>query len=322
MEKEESIENNKLNDAAPIAYDSINNSNNLNMNQNNDNTFNNINIINYNKVELNKHIININLSDPLIKNLTKDYLIDLILFLKNFCQMTIEEKDANFNHDFFKIEKNINNINEYLITVRYDENKKDNNQNKNINNIKVNNNYNFEEEKNNDIINESKEKQNNNGFSKIYKHFICYAHNREFKTKKDYEKHCQDTHKFKCQKCNKFFGSKGLFNKHLCINKINVNDINEINKNDEYNKIKKLQNNNIKYFENDLIHNNYELIDAHNENKKEEEENKEYKKLNGVELDSLIIKENQSNEKLEEMNSNEYYYNIWKKKKKKKMTVN
>ena len=309
MEKEEYIEKDKSNDAPPIACDFTNNSNNLNMNQNDENIIKNINIDNYDKAELNKHKININISKEILKVLYKEYLIDLILFLKNCCQMTIEEKDAIFNHDFFKIEKNINNINEYLINVKYDkydEDKRDNNSNKDLNDININNDYNVEEEKNNDIINKSIEKQNNNESLEKNKPFICLEHDRNFKSKKDYKKHCDDTHKFKCQKCNKFFRTKALFNKHICSNKNNnnnyINDINEINKNDEYDKIKKVENNKIKYLENDLLNYNYQLMDAHPgnnyEKKKEEEENKEYKNPNGDEL------------------ANEYYYNIWKEKKK------
>ena len=179
MEKEEYIEKDKCNDAPPIACDFTNNSNNLNMNQNDENILKNISIDNYDKAELNKHKININISEEILKALSKDYSIDLILFLKNCCQMTIEEKDAIFNHDFFKIEKNINNINEYLINVKYDKYKGDNNCNKDLNNINVNNYYNLEEEKNNDIINKSIEKQNNNKSLEINKPFICFVHDKK-----------------------------------------------------------------------------------------------------------------------------------------------
>ena len=118
------------------------------MNQNNYNNFKNKN--NYKKAKINKHKISINIAEIFLKFLSKDYLIDLIFFLKNFCEMTIEEEDAIFNHEFFKIEKNKNNINEYLIIIKNDENKTYNNQNKDINHLTLND-YLILEEKNNII---------------------------------------------------------------------------------------------------------------------------------------------------------------------------
>ena len=306
MEKEEGIQNNKCNDAPPIACDLTNNPDILNMNQNKDNTFKNKNKNNYNKAELNKHKININIVGDFFQFLSKDYLIDLILFLKNFCQMTIEEKDAIFNHEFFKIEKDINNINEYLIVIKDDENKISNNQNKVTNNLTIND-YLISREKENITrrFHKDKKKQNNNVDSKIYKPFICLQHNKTFKTKEDYKNHCEDTHKYKCQKCNLFFSKKSSFNRHPCNNETNTNDlsdINEINKIDEYDTKKTVESNENKGFESHSFLNKNKLVDFHfensiHENKKEkEEEYKENKKLNNEDKLSNIL-EKQRNEK-------------------------
>ena len=264
MEKEESIDNNKCNDAPPLACGLTNNPDIQNIEQNNDNNYN---IVNIDKVEPNKHEININISEVLLKALSKDYLIDLILFLKNCCQMTIEEKEAIFNHEIFKIEKDIKNINEYLIIIKDFEYKKDNNQKKD--NINIKNYFNFKEEKNNDIINQiiKNEKENSmdeidhinkyylkkkNKFSKKIKPYYCLEHNRRFRTEQDYAHHINDSHKFKCKECNTLFKTEDLLNKHICNNKNNenyINNIDENNKNDEYDKIKKVENDSINFFE-------------------------------------------------------------------------
>ena len=299
--EEEGIENNEKN--IYNICDLINNSYNLNMNQNNDNSFNNLNIDSYDKDELNKYKININISELLLKEICKNYLIDLILFLKNCCQITIEEKDAIFKHNYFKIEKNINNINEYLIAVKYDEDERDNNQNKDIDDINTNNYLNSEEGKIINIIDKSDKKQKllnriNQYFlqkysqhSKKQKPFICLQHGKKFKTEKDYNTHCVDMHKFKCEKCNNFFKEKNLFDKHSCDSKNNKNNnINEINKNDEYGKIKIVENDKINYFEN-------KNEEVENKKSNEDEWNRQLEKLK-------YFKE-QKNDELKEMNFNE-----------------
>ena len=258
----------------------------------------------------NKYKININISDVKIKELCKDYLFDLILFLKNCCQMTIGEKDAIFKHDYFKIEKNINNLNEYFIAVKYDEDDEDedNNQNKDIDDININNNFNSEEGKIISIINQSNNKQKllNNINQYYFKHFsqrqkkdkpyICLPHGKKFKTEKDYNKHCADMHRYKCEKCDTFFKTKDLLDKHPCDIKNNNNNYikkNEINKNDEYDKVKKVENDSINFFENE----------------KEEEEEEENKKRNENEsnrqIEQLKYLEEQKKEELKYMNFNE-----------------
>ena len=255
----------------------------------------------------NKYKININISDVKIKELCKDYLFDLILFLKNCCQMTIGEKDAIFKHDYFKIEKNLNNINEYLIALKYDEDE-DNNQNKDIDDINIDNSFNSEEGKIISIINQSNNKQKllNNINQYYFKHFsqrpkkdkpyICLPHGKKFKTEKDYNKHCADMHRYKCEKCDTFFKTKDLLDKHPCDKKNNNNNYiknNEINKNDEYDKVKKVENDSINFFENE----------------KEEEEEEENKKRNENEsnrqIEQLKYLEEQKKEELKYMNFNE-----------------
>ena len=104
------------------------------VNQNKNNIFYN------NKIESDKHKISINISPVILKNLSIDYLLDLILFINGYCETTIEEKYTNFKHDIFKIEKNIRDLNEYFIIIKKEKNEKNKNINiKNENDKKGNN---------------------------------------------------------------------------------------------------------------------------------------------------------------------------------------
>ena len=79
----------------------------------------------------NKKLFNLDIMiyTDVLMELNKDYLIDLILFLKSYCKIMIEEKYINFQHDIFKIIKNLKNYDEYFLIAQ---NKEKNNK------IKVN----------------------------------------------------------------------------------------------------------------------------------------------------------------------------------------
>ena len=138
-------------EAPPVGFEPLNNSNNMNNNYNNINIQNQGNVPNYqygfnriNEINKKKHKLNINISPAILKELNKEYLIDLIIFIKGFCEIYIEEKYITFKHDIFKIIKNTMNINEYSIitqnkkginflNINKDKNKEKNNKNNNLN---------------------------------------------------------------------------------------------------------------------------------------------------------------------------------------------
>ena len=248
------------------------------VNQNKNNIFYN------NKIESDKHKISINISPVILKNLSIDYLLDLILFINGYCETTIEEKYTNFKHDIFKIEKNIRDLNEYFIIIKKEKNEKNKNINiKNENDKKGNNiikgkKDNCSKQLNSISIINDKDNQDSENKNNI---FVCSNHNRKFKNKKDYMKHCMAIHKFKCEKCSIFFGTKTKFNKHSCIKKNLINNfINNIiingkaigdNQNNKQNyKVRCLKCNLI--FDNiDLANTHYNILHKKKREKKEKE---------------------------------------------------
>ena len=174
-------------EAPPVNYKIINDSNIINNNNNNNcikpSSFsNNINIQNQSKCQSFQHcfniinesnkncnLLNINLSPEKLKELSKDYLTDLILLIKGFYEIFIEGEYIILKQDIFKIIKDLRNINRYLkIAHKYDNKdilnlKKENIKNKkenNINNINISKNEIIEKK----LINENKEevkKENN-----------------------------------------------------------------------------------------------------------------------------------------------------------------
>ena len=165
-----------------------------------------------------------------------------------------KEKEEQKKNDNIINEKNLNNDSEQISGI----------------------NINLDGNKNIDIENESK---------------ICYCsnHNKRFLNHEGYISHCRATHKFKCQKCGKFFGiikklvnheasckNKNIFNNNNSINnnnievKINgINNINNINSANQNNNNSDclinhdVKSNIIKCTECDLIFNNVESMSLH-----------------------------------------------------------
>ena len=77
----------------------------------------------------NKKLFNLDIMiyTDVLMELNKDYLIDLILFSKSYCKIMFEEKYINFQHDIFKIIKNLKNYDEYFLIAQ---NKEKNNKTK------------------------------------------------------------------------------------------------------------------------------------------------------------------------------------------------
>ena len=246
--------------APPVGFELLNDSNNRNNNYNNNiNIQNKREVTNYqygfnriNEINKNKHKLDINIPPVILKELNKEYLIDLIIFIKGFCEMSIEEKNINFKHDIFRIIRKMMNINEYsiiaqnkndknVLNINRDRNKENNNKKNNLNDniIKNEKNDNINEIKedkknennniiNNNIINEHSNNTKesipinieNNKYTeyleKRYDQWFCINHNRYFKTYLGYKQHCNSMHKLKCEKCGIFFATKRKLNRHCC----------------------------------------------------------------------------------------------------------
>ena len=222
---------NKLNYFNQLNY--INNQillNRLNNNQGN----NNINIINSGALGDNNLMIDI--PQMLLTKIEKKYLIDLILFIRNFCNLKINNKYLDFKHDIYeiKIYKNKNctiNIKDSKkkslenIEKKEEDIKEENiNENENIINEEQKNEIKDKEDKENhlgdkNVINSINEEYNDDIIliSTNNHYFLCKNHNKEFKTKDSLMSHCKSTHRFRCEECGKMFGTMKKMNNHLKI---------------------------------------------------------------------------------------------------------
>jgi len=200
---------------------------------------NNINNINSDALDDNNLIINI--PQILLTKVEKKYLIDLILFIRNFCSLKISNKYLDFKHDIFEIK--ICDIKRCTINIKDSVKKILKNDGKDGGDIKeenINKNENINEEKKIDFINEEKnenimnedkeneikDKENNlkneninNSSNEDYNdgiiimssknmYFHCLNHNITFKSKKSLMSHCEASHKFRCGECGLFFGKQ------------------------------------------------------------------------------------------------------------------
>ena len=280
MENNDSFDN-QNNDAPPTELEKINNEIKSNLNKNNidikennnlshsflnNNSKLNKDVINNilyeNKIE-NKNILLINIKYNLLINLEKKYLIDLILFIKEHCKVTINETFTDFHHEIFKLKKN-EKINGYKIYINHLEKRKlkikqaknfveknknfiiiNNEEEKNINN--KNNNENQEnhikenniiekkyiENENKNFIYEKSIKCNENIINNSLKEneiFYCENHNKKFKTNSAYINHCRAKHRFKCIKCGILLGAISKVKEHIINCK--ENNINNLSNND------------------------------------------------------------------------------------------
>ena len=213
-----------LNYINQLRKNNINYINNLYMPYNNNQNSININGNQAkNNSNLNDLTININ-SEALIK-LSKEFLIDIIMFIRDICKIKIQPKFAHLNHQIFKIKKERNKDNGYLFVINGDKINKVMSQkfkplNEMDNIINDSDSSDNDDEKDN-IINE----QNNNDYNnnknriniqknkyKIYDTFYCEVHNEVF-INTDYKDHFTN-HK-KCEKCGAEFKNSKKLNKHV-----------------------------------------------------------------------------------------------------------
>ena len=80
------------------------NSNYLNYQNDNILDLNNLNNLNNNNINFEYQIpLKLNIKTNFLKNINKDYLIDLIHFLQNFCNITLNNYFEEYEHPVFRI---------------------------------------------------------------------------------------------------------------------------------------------------------------------------------------------------------------------------
>ena len=207
--------------------------------------------------------LKIDISKETLKSLEKNILLDIIIYIQNYCNISLISNIFIFNNSNLEINKSKNNLNEFLMTLK----------NKS-NNIKI------ESEKKDD--------------------YYCINHNRYFKSNEALQNHYRASHKFKCEICGVYYSSKIKLEKHI-INKnhqIHKNNNNILNKNNNsINIINYPNNNNIIIDENNESKNKepkkvnklvllFEAMDKEKKSKNKKGKGKKIKK-------DLIQKENE-----------------------------
>ena len=200
----------RLNYINQIQKRNINNINNIYIPSYN---INNSNIINIIKSINDDYNLSIDIDLSSLKMLDKENIIDIILFIRDICEIKIEEKFIRLEHKLFKINK-IRGKNAFSFSIKNNI-KESLGNNININNINEiedndNNSIDNEEDKDNYInennifvsknkINEEENIDNNPNF------MFCKLHQKLYFIY-EYEEHLK-THK-KCQICDNEFKSK------------------------------------------------------------------------------------------------------------------
>ena len=311
-------------------YNNLQMMNDINYNNNNNSYEHNTkNPISFNKNINNKKNINniydtdlcnliIKIEPDLLKKLGRNYLIDIILFLTDFCKIKIPIESTRLKHEIF----NINQIgqfgNNYKFYIRANIKDKlnllkgnktiekiddllDNNE-ININNDDCENNINIINNINNNenIIDENKINNEKNE-NKISNKFICDIHNKSFISKDELEAHFK-TH-IKCQICGMEFKYKNGLKKHRKTHSLNNNS----NKNEK-----------IKCTECDLMFDSIESMSEHfykiHENNKKDkfdknEEPKQDEKIEIKKEENIKQTEIKINEEKDNINNNIQFKN-------------
>ena len=231
---------------------------------------------NINNSDNNYYDLSIDINTNIIKKFDKENLIDIILFIRDFCQVKIEQKFIGFCHNLFQIRKKKG---KYLFSIKKKmkklfSNNQDKDKNKNI--ININNNINKNEDDNNnsdsdeneenDNIINNNSKKNIGNIEKDNSNFIfCELHQKLYLID-DYKEHL-NSHQ-KCQNCGMEFKTKKILSLHM--KKVHLNNnqiiINNQNKKEDLMKNNLNQNinsDNIKCTECDKIFDSVESMSAH-----------------------------------------------------------
>ena len=262
----------------------INNSNNINMPYLHNNILQNSNNIidNSNKNDSNLNELKIDIDNNALNKLNKENLIDIILYIRDFCQIQIETKYFHIGHELFRLKKDRIRGKGFLFFIKRKKliellNQNNENINNNTNKINDNNSDSSDDSYEDDnLIKETNFNNNINSFgnqqnknSDINKYFYCEIHEKVyFNTDKKwhYAKH------LKCPKCNLEFISKKKLRTHNRIEHIEKeqkkSDNNEIKISENIEPLKNNFNENknedkIKCSDCDLLFNTVELMSIH-----------------------------------------------------------
>ena len=229
------------------------------------NPFNN----NFNKIESKEYFLTIDYNRTLLRKLDKEDLIELIQFISNFCDITINKDFINYKLKGFSIEKKVKNNkknNKYVIKInelfinnikkgkKEDEEDKKEDKNGDEENKKEDKNEDKKDDKKENNINDlnqiiiNNDNINNNKINEINidklnhnkkDENICYCsnHNKKFISHDAYLSHCMAKHKYLCEKCGLYFGILRKFRIHLLNCKNNNNNENNSNNTNSINNI-------------------------------------------------------------------------------------
>ena len=275
----------------------INNINNHMSNILNNNINNSINNINENQIKdnsnTNLHGLKLDIDSKVLNAMCKNYLLDIILFIVDFCQIKIEPKFIRMKHDIFRIKKDKNRDNQHIFFIKKNKlndllypkyenyiNNDENNSESNSDDYEYDEKNNINNDKNfssNNILHIPKYKNNN------LENFYCEVHEKVFmNTNKNahYKKH------LKCEKCGAEVRSKRLLKIHR--NSLHHENIPKIvnEKNNKGNNKDNINNsNNIELLKKELNPNmNMNIINKENEENIEDIENEEKIKCSDCDL--------------------------------------
>ena len=293
------------------------NCNNLYMNNNKKYPSNfNQNINNINNKNL--YDLKIEIDTNILMKLGRNYLIDIILFLRDICEIKIPSETSGLKHEIFNVKrigKKCNNYKFYIkanfrrrfkylpdnkIMEKIDDlfDKKESKNNNNNSEDENNNNTINDIDKNENIINENKiiDEKSKNKISNI---FFCDVHNKIFISKDDHEAHIK-THK-KCSTCGMEFKYKNELKNHR---KIHINN----NNNNIYGINKNINSNNdhkIKCIKCELFFESIELMTEHFYKTHEKIQNEQIKKNEEPKINEKIELKNEQNQKQDEIKKEE-----------------
>ena len=291
------IANISNNPSAPVAYEILNNKN-----------------INYNNHIIKKYSKNnfkIQISPFYIDKLKTETYIDIIKFIKNFCDLTLKS-NFDYKNNIFKIKKKkakkSNYFNYKIVLTKEERNKIKEECEKKIlekhkeikridedeirYNFDMNNDVGVKNGKNEIKINDFENNINDSDDSSIENETIyCKIHNKTFLTKQAYNNHCKSKHKYKCLKCGEILQTIIKVQNHL--NCCNTNN-NKLNKN-ETDKLK--TNININKNKNTDYDLNENSMKSKNEKNDESQINKKESKVNNIQKNDIksIKEENNIN---------------------------
>ena len=122
--------------------------------------------------------LKIDISPEVLKSMEKNNLLDIIIFIQNYCSISLISNNFIFNNPNFEINQSSTNPKNFTLILSKNK----------INNDKI--------------------------ISEKIRDFYCSNHNRHFKSNEALQNHIRATHKFICDKCGVYFINKIKLLKH------------------------------------------------------------------------------------------------------------